>query len=84
MVGTLAVVFDLVLEPVAIALNYWQWAAVSVPFQNYVAWFVIAAVVSTPLFLPGRRPMSRVPAYYVAIQFLFVASLIPLQSIQPG
>ena len=84
LVGSLAVAFDLVLEPVAIALNYWQWTAVAVPFRNYAAWFVIAAVVSVPLFVIRGRPATRVTAYYVIIQLLFVASLLPLRSTDHG
>jgi uncharacterized membrane protein len=38
----LAVVFDYVLEPVAINLNYWQWAYNIIPLQNYLAWFLIS------------------------------------------
>lgn len=39
------VLLDVIIEPVAIALNYWRWAETSVPFQNYVAWFVIGSIL---------------------------------------
>lgn len=41
----LAVVFDFIMEPVAIRNDYWHWAGDVIPLQNYVAWFVVAAGV---------------------------------------
>lgn len=40
--GTFAVLFDLMLEPVAIKLGYWKWQEGFIPLQNYYAWFAIA------------------------------------------
>jgi len=78
LVGALAVIFDLVLEPVAIRFDYWSWADVSVPTQNYLAWFLIAATVSIPITTFRIRTTSKLPIFYVAVQFLFLASLLPL------
>jgi hypothetical protein len=36
--------FDWIMEPVAIRLDYWTWAGGDIPMQNYFAWFVIATV----------------------------------------
>ena len=44
--GLLAVLFDVILEPVAIRLGYWQWLGGAVPGQNYLAWFIIAAAAA--------------------------------------
>ena len=35
------VVYDIVLEPAAIALDMWSWGG-PVPMQNYIAWFFIS------------------------------------------
>jgi uncharacterized membrane protein len=78
LVGLLAVVFDLVLEPVAIRFDYWQWEAVRVPLRNYLAWFVIAALVSVPYFAMENARRFRLPTWYVAVQFLFILSLLPM------
>ncbi len=40
-VGLLMMYFDILLEPAAVALNYWSWQNSIVPIQNYIAWFVI-------------------------------------------
>ncbi len=76
-VGFLCLVFDLVLEPVAMRLDYWQWSTGIVPIRNYVALFVIAATASVPGFMLRGIRSSRLPAYYIVVQFLFIASLLP-------
>lgn len=44
--ATLAVVFDWLMEPVAVKLNYWQWLGDgSIPFFNYVCWFVVSILL---------------------------------------
>ncbi len=40
--SSILVMFDYVLEPVAIKYNYWNWNSADVPFQNYVGWFVVS------------------------------------------
>ncbi|QGG46481.1 carotenoid biosynthesis protein [Heliorestis convoluta] len=49
-VGFWAVAFDLVLDPVAYAREFWIWhdqgIYYGIPLQNFVGWFVIAMVLS--------------------------------------
>jgi putative membrane protein len=33
--------FDYLMEPAAIKLGYWVWQGSVIPFQNYLAWFVL-------------------------------------------
>jgi putative membrane protein len=69
--ASMATLFDVFLEPVAIALDYWTWAGGDIPLQNYAAWFSIA-FVSAAAFVylkPGRR--TWLPSIYVAIQLVF-------------
>ena len=37
-------IFDLFMEPAVIKLGYWQWLNGTIPFQNYLAWFVMSAL----------------------------------------
>ncbi len=39
--AAMLVALDLLIEPVAIKYNFWQWSNSAIPTQNYVAWFVI-------------------------------------------
>ena len=43
--------FDWVMEPTAVALDYWQWATwPQIPLQNYAAWFGIAWLLGFTVF----------------------------------
>ncbi|MBK9792799.1 MAG: carotenoid biosynthesis protein [Sphingobacteriales bacterium] len=66
---------DVFIEPVAIRLDFWQWQNNVIPFQNYVAWYLISFL----LFLFFRRVngaiQNRIAIIVLAIQFLFFAIL---------
>lgn len=76
MAGLGMVLLDVIIEPVAIELNYWQWANVSVPFQNYVAWFVIGSILQV-FFLKANGPERNAFAFYLlASQLLYFLSIL--------
>ncbi|NWF90368.1 MAG: carotenoid biosynthesis protein [Ignavibacteriaceae bacterium] len=69
--GTFAVLFDLMLEPVAINIGYWKWQQGFIPLQNYYAWFGIAFFAS---FLSRKLKLDLEDSlfiYYFLIQFTF-------------
>lgn len=69
----LMVGYDIILEQVAPLLDMWYWAGNTIPFKNYVAWFVIALVfhISIKLFdVKTDNPM--VPVVLIC-QLLFFA-----------
>jgi hypothetical protein len=41
LVAAFGLLFDIIMEPVAIALDFWRWPMDIVPLQNYIAWFVL-------------------------------------------
>ncbi len=43
--ATLMLLLDLLIEPIAIQWTMWTWESVKVPIQNYIAWWLIAAVM---------------------------------------
>jgi putative membrane protein len=46
MIGAALMVFlDLFIEPTAPVFDFWYWEADHIPLSNYVAWFVIAALL---------------------------------------
>lgn len=75
LVGAVCVVYDFVLEPVAIGLDYWQWEGGHIPLQNYAAWFLIAAVAAWFYRRLGLTADSRLPEWYVGVQFIFFIGL---------
>ncbi|MGC9311873.1 MAG: carotenoid biosynthesis protein [Sediminispirochaetaceae bacterium] len=74
-VGAICVVYDYALEPAAIGLDYWKWHSVEVPLQNYAAWFIIAAAATWAYRRFRIEMKSYLPAYYVAVQFIFFIGL---------
>jgi putative membrane protein len=73
--AAIAVLFDILLEPVAINFGYWNWSDISVPIQNYIAWFLIAFVFS--YFYAAKRIIteSTVPIHYFFVQAAFFLAL---------
>ena len=76
-----ATLFDFVMEPVAIRLDYWSWTQGDIPLQNYAAWFGLAALLAIvhPCL---RRARCETPGaagwlsvLYVVLQALFFAAL---------
>ncbi len=74
--GALMVVFDLLMEPAAVALDYWTWGGAP-PVQNYIAWFVLGTLFA----LAGKSASifrTSVPIFVVhawlaqALYFLIV------------
>ena len=71
----ITVVFDWILEPLAIRLGYWSWNWDGVPLQNYLAWFIISAFAAALFRILKLRPGSRLPLYYLIIQVSFFIAL---------
>ena len=70
--GILLVVFDLIMEPVAIELNMWTWEAGTPPFQNYIVWFVagVAMMSMFPLFrIKLKNPIAIALFVYLMLFF---------------
>lgn len=70
------VLLDVLIEPVAIALNYWRWAHVSVPFQNYVAWFVIGSIMQVFFLKVNGNTRNEFVFYLLASQLLYFISIL--------
>ncbi len=78
--GVVAVIFDFLMEPVAIRLDYWRWAGDAVPLQNYVAWFAIAVLsaIFHPQVACNSREMcsaGRLAGVYVVLQMVYFLTL---------
>ena len=62
---------DFLIEPVAVHFDFWTWAGVQVPMQNFLAWWMASfffhlAYQNTPF--PSKSSLFRLIA---ALQFLF-------------
>jgi uncharacterized membrane protein len=47
MAALLMVALDVLIEPVAVALDFWQWENAVIPIQNFVMWFANGFYYST-------------------------------------
>lgn len=66
----LMVVLDLLIEPVAIKLDFWTWQAETIPLQNYMAWFAVSVILQLLYqFLPFSKNNS------LAIRLLYIQGL---------
>ena len=63
--------YDVAIEPVAIKLDYWQWAGGTIPLQNYLMWAVVAFLISLPLQLLRIRFRSPLLLVYLFAQLFF-------------
>ena len=73
--ATFMVLLDALIEPVAIKLDYWQWATGTIPIMNYVTWF-LASLVLNALLLRCKVVQKNIIAIYLImsqiIYFIFV------------
>lgn len=75
--AALMVIYDLALEPSAIRLDMWTWTDGTVPFHNYIAWFVIS-LVFLAYWEVVRRPFSNrmaLPVFTTQLLFFVVLNL---------
>ena len=78
-IAALMVIFDAVMEQAAGKLGYWTWASGEIPFQNYIAWFVIAfgfALLGMlmRIFNEGIPKIIR-HAYFAQLGYFFLVNL---------
>lgn len=68
----LPVAVDLLIEPVAIRYNMWQWADGQPPLQNYLGWYGVSLLISTLYHLYiGPNNRNPVALLLMALQVLF-------------
>lgn len=67
----LSTTFDFFLEPTAIKLGYWNWTDISVPLQNYFAWFIISLLFTILYFKMGVKVKTDLPIKFFLTQFIF-------------
>lgn len=74
--GITSVIFDIILEPVAISLDYWQWSGGAIPLQNYIAWFVISFLSALFYKMMKIEYKSLSPVHYLTAQAVFFIILL--------
>ncbi len=63
--------FDYILEPVAVAFDFWTWDSGSIPARNYIAWFVISAIYTFTWNSSISFKKNEMSQRILMIQFVF-------------
>jgi len=66
----LLVLFDFIMEPIAISLGFWSWKDDIIPFYNYFSWFIIGLITSYICTFTVFKNKGIVQQVFIA-QFLF-------------
>ncbi|MGD9930711.1 MAG: carotenoid biosynthesis protein [Mangrovibacterium sp.] len=67
----LMVLFDFVMEPVAVSLNMWQWAGEQIPLKNYLDWYLISCLIFAVMYFLKVKLRNKLAVWILLIQFLF-------------
>lgn len=71
----LAVFFDWVMEPVAVHLGFWQWEGATIPFFNYLCWFLISAALLGLFRYLRFEKANHFAVHLFIIQLIFFLTL---------
>ena len=66
----LAVLFDWLIEPVAVKLGYWTWVG-EIPWLNYWCWFMISALLLIIFYKAGFPKHNKFAIHLLLIQAMF-------------
>jgi len=75
MASLLMVLYDILLEQVAPAMDMWYWDHNQIPLQNYIAWFVVALIVHYIFVLFKINTRNKIAPSIFFIQFVFFLTL---------
>jgi putative membrane protein len=73
--ASLMVLYDILLEPVAIRLFMWSWKTGTPPLQNYIAWFIISFPLIALLSRQAKNASNPLSIMLFACQMIFFAIL---------
>ncbi len=72
-IALLMLFFDVVMEPIAVKLNYWSWQRSVIPWKNYLAWMLISmALAYTTLRLKVlKNRLPKIAAHFYLVQMIY-------------
>lgn len=71
----LMVVFDYILEPVAIKLDYWHWIEGQIPVFNFVCWFGVSLILQWIYQRMKLTELNKVAESLFLMMFIFFTLL---------
>lgn len=73
--ASLMTLLDVLIEPVAIRFDFWNWEAIHVPIQNYLAWFVTSFILHVLFQSLNFEKDNSLAVKVFVIQVLFFSFL---------
>lgn len=67
----LMVLFDFVMEPVAVRFDMWTWENDHIPMKNYIDWFLLSFLLLTGMKALKMNIRNPLAVWIVVCQFLF-------------
>ena len=67
----LVLMFDWIMEPVAVKLGYWQWPGNMIPMYNYISWIIISGGLLTVFRKLNNNKRNIFAVHLFIIQVLF-------------
>jgi uncharacterized membrane protein len=74
LVAILCTGIDIIIEPVAIQYNFWNWEGDIVPLYNYACWFIFTLIFGY-LYLRTKRPINFIAIQIFGIWIVFFSIL---------
>ena len=71
----LIVLLDILIEPIAIQLDYWTWQNNEIPLQNYVMWFIVSFSIQVIINYSKIKIDFKSSALMLTLQLLFFSLL---------
>ena len=71
----LMVLFDYILEPVAIKLDYWHWTTGQIPLYNFICWFVVSIILQWMYRMMKLSEVNKVAESLFLMMFIFFTLL---------
>jgi len=75
--SVIMVMMDVLIEPIAISLDFWTWAGGEIPLQNYVMWFLVSLIMNALISFARLTFDYRLSFGLLLSQILFF-TLLPL------
>ena len=71
----LLVMLDILIEPVAIQLDFWNWRDIDVPIQNYIMWFLAAFMINGVVSIILKEIDFKTSVFVFGVQAYFFTIL---------
>ncbi len=73
--ATVMTAVDYIIEPVAVAYDFWKWETSIIPIQNYIAWFIFSFLFLIIFYKFRIETTNKVAPWLLMTQIIFFLTL---------